>query len=30
MRSRNFDYSRGRVSLPNWRKLMLAARLYLP
>ncbi len=30
MRTRNFDYSRGRVSLPNWRKLMLAARLYLP
>lgn len=27
LRQRNFDYSQGRVSLPKWRKLMLAARL---
>jgi phytoene synthase len=30
LRERNFDYGRGRVSLPKWRKLVLAARLYLP
>lgn len=27
LRQRNFDYARGRVSLPKWKKLMLAARL---
>lgn len=26
LRSRNFDYNQGRVSLPKWRKIMLAAR----
>jgi phytoene synthase len=30
LRQRNFDYANGRVSLPKWRKLALAARLYLP
>jgi phytoene synthase len=30
LRRRNFDYAAGRVSLPKWRKLALAARLYLP
>jgi len=30
MRARGFDYAQGRVSLPKWRKLALAARLYLP
>jgi phytoene synthase len=30
MRARNFDYSKGRFALPKWRKLALAARLYLP
>jgi phytoene synthase len=29
LRERNFDYAQ-RVSLPKWRKLALAARLYLP
>lgn len=29
LRQRNFDYSQGRVSLPKWRKLMLAIRLLL-
>jgi phytoene synthase len=29
LRARNFDYSQGRVSLPKWRKLVLAARLLL-
>lgn len=27
LRRRNFDYAKGRVSLPKWKKLMLAARL---
>jgi phytoene synthase len=27
LRRRNFDYAQGRVSLPKWKKLMLAARL---
>lgn len=27
LRSQNFDYSQARVSLPKWRKLLLAARL---
>jgi squalene synthase HpnD len=27
LRAQNFDYQNGRVSLPKWRKLMLAARL---
>jgi phytoene synthase len=30
LRERNFEYGGGRVSLPKWRKLALAARLYLP
>jgi phytoene synthase len=30
LRKRNFSYAHGRVSLPKWRKLALAARLYLP
>lgn len=30
LRAQGFDYSKGRVSLPKWRKLLLAARLYLP
>jgi phytoene synthase len=30
LHKRNYDYRRGRVSLPKWRKLALAARLYLP
>jgi phytoene synthase len=30
LRQRNFSYANGRVSLPKWRKLALAARLYLP
>lgn len=29
LRNRAFDYSQGRVSLPKWRKLLLAARLLL-
>jgi phytoene synthase len=29
LRARNFDYAKGRVSLPKWRKLLLAARLLL-
>lgn len=29
LRSRRFDYSQGRVSLPKWRKMMLAARLLM-
>jgi phytoene synthase len=30
LREKKFDYAGGRVSLPKWRKLALAARLYLP
>jgi phytoene synthase len=30
LRDQKFDYAGGRVSLPKWRKLALAARLYLP
>jgi phytoene synthase len=30
LRAQNFDYAKGRVSLPKWQKLLLAARLYLP
>jgi phytoene synthase len=30
LRRRNFNYASGRVSLPKWRKLMLAAQIYLP
>jgi phytoene synthase len=30
LHQRNFNYAQGRVSLPKWRKLTLAARLYLP
>lgn len=30
LRAQNFDYAKGRVSLPKWQKMMLAARLYLP
>ena len=29
LRNRRFDYSQGRVSLPKWRKMMLAARLLI-
>jgi len=29
LRKRDFNYSQGRVSLPKWRKLLLAARLLL-
>lgn len=29
LRNRHFDYSHGRVSLPKWRKMMLAARLLI-
>lgn len=29
LRDRRFDYSQGRVSLPKWRKMMLAARLLI-
>jgi phytoene synthase len=30
LRRRHFNYAGGRVSLPKWRKLMLAAQIYLP
>jgi len=30
MRAQKFDFSRGRVSLPKWRKLVLAAKMFLP
>lgn len=30
LRAQGFDYSKGRARLPKWRKLLLAARLYLP
>jgi phytoene synthase len=30
LRRQNFDYSNGRVSLPKWRKLALAARIFVP
>jgi phytoene synthase len=30
LKRQNFDYARGRVALPKWRKLMLAAQIYLP
>jgi len=30
MRRRNFNYTAGRVSLPKWRKLALAARIFVP
>jgi phytoene synthase len=30
LHSRGYDYRKGRVSLPKWRKLMLAAQIYLP
>jgi phytoene synthase len=29
LRKRDFNYTEGRVSLPKWRKLLLAARLLL-
>jgi phytoene synthase len=30
LRRRDFDVLQGKLSLPKWRKLALAARLYLP
>jgi phytoene synthase len=30
LRRRNFDVLQGRISLPKWRKLALAARLMMP
>jgi phytoene synthase len=30
LRRQNFDYTTGRVSLPKWRKLALAARIFVP
>ena len=30
LHNRGYDYKKGRVSLPKWRKLMLAAQIYLP
>jgi phytoene synthase len=30
LRRQNFNYSNGRVSLPKWRKLALAARIFVP
>jgi squalene synthase HpnD len=30
LRRQNFDYTQGRVSLPKWRKLALAARIFVP
>jgi phytoene synthase len=29
LRKRDFNYTRGRITLPKWRKLMLAARLFI-